>query len=57
LLIRFGMLYAIASSYDFSQAKGRWLFWLSPFADPLAVFRIILSALQKPKKWRGRKYS
>jgi dolichol-phosphate mannosyltransferase len=56
LLIRFGMLYAIASSYDLSQAKGSWLFWLSPFADPLAVFRIILSALQKPKKWRGRKY-
>jgi dolichol-phosphate mannosyltransferase len=56
LLIRFGMLYAIASSYDFSQAKGSWLFWLSPFADPLAVFRIILSAIQKPKKWRGRKY-
>jgi dolichol-phosphate mannosyltransferase len=56
LLIRFGMLYAIASSYDFSQAKGSWLFWLSPFADPLAVFRIILSALKKPKKWRGREY-
>jgi dolichol-phosphate mannosyltransferase len=56
LLIRFGMLYAIASSYDFSQAKGSWLFWLSPFADPLAVLRILLSALQKPKKWRGREY-
>jgi dolichol-phosphate mannosyltransferase len=56
LLIRFAMLFAIAPSYDFSQAKGGWLFWLSPFADPLAVLRIILSALQKPKKWRGRSY-
>lgn len=56
LLIRFGMLYAIASSYDLSQAKGSWLFWLSPFADPLAVLRILLSALKKPKKWRGREY-
>jgi dolichol-phosphate mannosyltransferase len=56
LLIRFGMLYAIASSYDLSQTKGSWLFWLSPFADPLAVLRILLSALKKPKKWRGREY-
>lgn len=56
IVIRFGMLFAIAPSYDRSQAKGSWLFWLSPFADPLAVLRIILSALQKPKKWRGRSY-
>lgn len=56
IAIRFGMLFAIAPSYDRSQAQGNWLFWLSPFADPLAVLRIILSALQKPKKWRGRSY-
>ncbi len=56
IVIRFGMLFAIAPSYDRSQAKGNWLFWLSPLADPLAVLRIILSALQKPKKWRGRSY-
>ncbi|BAZ16936.1 glycosyl transferase family protein [Calothrix sp. NIES-4071] len=56
IIIRFAMLFAIAPSYDYSQAKGNWLFWLSPFADPLAVLRIILSALQKPKKWRGRSY-
>jgi dolichol-phosphate mannosyltransferase len=54
--IRFGMLFAVAPSYDCSQAKGNWLFWLSPIADPLAVLRIVLSALQKPKKWRGRSY-
>lgn len=57
LLIRFGMLFAIAPSYDRSQASFGWLFWLSPFADPLAVLRIVLSALQKPKQWRGREYS
>jgi dolichol-phosphate mannosyltransferase len=56
LIIRFGMLFAIASSYDFTQTRGKFLFWLSPFADTLAVLRIILSALQKPKKWRGRSY-
>lgn len=56
VLMRFGLNLAIAPSYDFSQAKARWLFWLSPFADPLAVLRIFLSSLQSPKQWRGRSY-
>ncbi|MDZ8108343.1 MAG: glycosyltransferase family 2 protein [Nostoc sp. DedQUE12a] len=56
LAIRFGMLLAIAPSYDRQSAKGSWLFWLSPFADPLAVLRIFLSAFRTPREWRGRKY-
>ncbi|AUT04166.1 glycosyl transferase [Nostoc sp. CENA543] len=56
LFIRFAMLLAIAPSYDRKTATAGWLFWLSPFADPLAVLRIFLSALRKPKEWRGRKY-
>lgn len=56
LLIRVGMLLAIAPSYDFTQNKGGWLFWLSPIADPLAVLRIFLSALRTPRQWRGREY-
>jgi dolichol-phosphate mannosyltransferase len=56
LVIRFAMLLAIAPSYDRKSAKGSWLFWFSPFADPLAVLRIYLSALNKPREWRGRKY-
>ena len=56
LLIRFLMLLAIAPSYDFTQNKGGWLFWLSPIADPLAVLRIFLSALRTPRQWRGREY-
>ncbi|MBD2497144.1 2'-O-glycosyltransferase CruG [Nostoc sp. FACHB-280] len=56
LLIRFGMLLAIAPSYDRKTAKGGWLFWLSPLADPIAVLRIFLSASRTPKEWRGRKY-
>ncbi|MBU7582360.1 MAG: glycosyltransferase [Nostoc sp. TH1S01] len=56
LLIRFGMLLAIAPSYDRTTAKGGWLFWLSPLADPIAVLRIFLSASRTPKEWRGRKY-
>jgi len=47
---------AILPSYDLSQAQGRWLFWLSPLADPLAVLRIWLSSLRTPKSWRGRQY-
>ena len=58
LLIRWSLLFAIAPSYDRSQSLPRssWLFWLSPFADPLAVWRIFLSASQRPKQWRGRSY-
>ncbi|MBE9004162.1 glycosyltransferase family 2 protein [Fortiea sp. LEGE XX443] len=56
LLIRFGMLLAIAPSYDRKTAKAGWLFWLSPLADPIAVLRIFLSAFRTPREWRGRKY-
>ncbi len=58
LLIRFALLFAIAPSYDRSQALpfSSWLFWLSPLADPLAVLRIFLSAIQRPTQWRGRSY-
>ncbi|MGL5795615.1 MAG: 2'-O-glycosyltransferase CruG [Waterburya sp.] len=51
-LLRYGMLIAIAPSYFGSS----WFFWLSPFADPLAVLRIFLSSWKKPTKWRGRSY-
>ncbi len=56
LTIRFALLLAIAPSYDRTQAKASWLFWLSPFADPLAVLRIFLSAFHTPTQWRGRSY-
>ena len=52
LLLRCGMSIAIAPSYSGSS----FFFWLSPFADPLAVLRIFLSSLKKPKTWRGRVY-
>lgn len=56
LTIRFALLFAIAPSYDRTQATGGWLFWLSPLADPLAVLRIFLSAFHTPTQWRGRSY-
>ncbi len=57
VLIRFALLGAIASSYDLSQARGSWLFWLSPLADPLAALRILLSSARTPTQWRGRTYA
>lgn len=58
LLIRFALLLAIAPSYDRTQAlpQASALFWLSPLADPLAVWRIFLSAIKRPTQWRGRSY-
>ncbi len=55
--MRFALCGAIAPSYDFSQAPASWMFWLSPLADPAAVYRIFLSSLRSPKQWRGRDYS
>ena len=56
VVIRMALVGAIAPSYDLSGARGRWLFWLSPLADPLAVLRIALSSFQRPTQWRGRFY-
>lgn len=53
---RVALQWAISPSYDLSQACGKWAFWLSPLADPLAVVRIWLSSLRTPTRWRGREY-
>jgi dolichol-phosphate mannosyltransferase len=53
---RVALQFAILPSYDLSQSPNRWIFWLSPLADPLAVLRIWLSSLRTPKSWRGRQY-
>ncbi|MFB2835748.1 2'-O-glycosyltransferase CruG [Floridanema evergladense] len=56
VVIRFALLFAIAPSYDRTNSKSNWTFWLSPLADPLAFLRILLSSLNKPTQWRGRIY-
>jgi dolichol-phosphate mannosyltransferase len=55
VLIRFALLFAVYPSYDHSNknSKGAGLFWLSPFADILAVWRIYLSASQRPKQYQS----
>jgi dolichol-phosphate mannosyltransferase len=55
-VIRFALLLAIYPSYLHSRRLAELLFWLSPLLDPLAVWRIILSATSRPKQWRGRAY-
>lgn len=52
--IRWGMVFAVQGSY--LVGSGAWLLWLSPLADPLAVWRIFLSSVQQPRFWRGRIY-
>ncbi|WP_236579600.1 glycosyltransferase family 2 protein [Pseudanabaena sp. lw0831] len=53
VFIRCLLVFGIRTSYT---EVGFW-FWLSPLADPIAVIRIWISALTKPKSWRGRTYS
>ncbi|MEN9213720.1 MAG: glycosyltransferase family 2 protein [Gloeomargarita sp. DG02_3_bins_56] len=55
VFIRWGMLWAIRPVYS-GWDSNSWPFWLSPLSDPLAVTRIILSSLTRPKRWRGRTY-
>ena len=56
LMVRFALCGAIAGSYDLSVASQKWIFWLSPLADPLAVVRLFISANRRPTRWRGRTY-
>jgi dolichol-phosphate mannosyltransferase len=34
-----------------------FFFWLSPLFDPIAVLRIFISAVNRPRQWRGRIYT
>jgi dolichol-phosphate mannosyltransferase len=50
LTIRLLMLGALRGSY----AQHTWGYWLSPLADPVAAFRLLLSTVRRPTQWRGR---
>jgi dolichol-phosphate mannosyltransferase len=52
VLIRVLLLGALAGCYE----RPGLTFWLSPLADPLAVFRVLLSTVRRPRAWRGRQY-
>lgn len=53
ILLRWLLQIGIRGSYT---EVGIW-FWLSPLADPLGCLRIFLSAVTRPRRWRGREYS
>jgi dolichol-phosphate mannosyltransferase len=52
VLIRLALLGALFRSYE----RPGLAFWLSPLADPLAVVRVLLSTVRRPRAWRGRRY-
>lgn len=52
LAVRLGLLAALSGSY----ARRGLPYWLSWLADPAAVYRIFLSVLRRPTRWRGREY-
>ncbi len=49
---RFGILLPLRASY----ARRGMVWWLSPFADPLAAARLVMSSLRRPRSWRTREY-
>jgi dolichol-phosphate mannosyltransferase len=57
LAIRWLLLLAVLPTYEAAPGtKMPFTFWLSPFADPAAWYRIWLSSRSAPKEWRGRTY-
>jgi dolichol-phosphate mannosyltransferase len=52
ILVRVLLLGALVRSYDEPGVT----FWLSPTADALAVARVIISTVRRPRRWRGRAY-
>lgn len=50
--IRVLLLFGLAGSYVRTYPT----FWLSWTADPVAAFRIVLSTLKRPRRWRTRAY-
>ncbi len=53
LLIRWLFHVALRPTYDRPSAA----YWLAPLADPLAVLRLLWSALRPNRSWRGRTYA
>jgi dolichol-phosphate mannosyltransferase len=53
LTIRVLLLWPLSRSYE----RTAWTYWMSWLADPLAVARIVVSTVERERKWRGREYS
>jgi dolichol-phosphate mannosyltransferase len=50
LMMRLGTLVGTASAYK----PRRWVYWLSPLADPVAVATVARGIMQPDQPWRGR---
>jgi dolichol-phosphate mannosyltransferase len=53
LLVRWLFHVALRPTYDSPSAA----YWLAPLVDPLAVVRLLWSALRPNRSWRGRTYA
>jgi dolichol-phosphate mannosyltransferase len=53
MVIRLALMFGIRVSYT----NVGFFFWLSPLFDPIAVLRILISTVNRPKQWRGRIYT
>lgn len=53
MCVRLLLVYAIRGSYG----ERGWTFWMSWLADIPAAVRLTMSALQRPRSWRGRRYT
>ncbi|MBC8086122.1 MAG: glycosyltransferase family 2 protein [Phycisphaerae bacterium] len=53
LCVRILLVYAIRGSYG----ERGWTFWMSWLADIPAAVRLTMSAMQRPRSWRGRQYT
>ena len=52
VLVRVLLLLGLAGAYE----RRGVAYWLSPLSDPLAVLRLVLSTVRRPRQWRGRQY-
>lgn len=51
-----GARWALLPALQTSYARRGITWWLSPFADPLAAVRLVLSSARRPRRWRTRNY-
>jgi dolichol-phosphate mannosyltransferase len=52
VVVRLMLLFGLTGAYE----RRGWAYWVSPTADPLAVLRVVLSTVRRPRHWRGRLY-
>jgi dolichol-phosphate mannosyltransferase len=55
ILLAVRLLFHVVLRPNYEQPG--WSYWLAPLADPVAVVRLIWSAVRPNRRWRGRTYA